>query len=136
MIGPVVDCSITVSWCFKDQADPLADRVLDDVSRIGAVVPAIWPLELANALLISERRKKISEAELTRLLVFIGSLPIVVDEEAPRRALGPILSIGRERIISSYDAAYVELAMRLGRPLATRDEGMKKAARALGVPLV
>ena len=135
MSALVVDCSVAVSWCFRDQADNYADRVLEEVDEKGAVVPAIWPLELANVLLVAERRKKVGQAEVTRLLVFIGGLPITIDEETPHRAFDAILSLGREQRVSSYDAPYLELAARLGLPLASRDEGMKKAARSLGIGL-
>ena len=127
---------MAVSWCFADQADAFTDRVLDETGGKGAAVPAIWPLELANALLVGERRKKINGSQLKRLLDFIGALPIVVDEEGPRRAFDEILGLGRAQVISAYDACYLELAMRLGLPLATRDGGLKKAARSVGVPLV
>lgn len=135
MSALVLDCSVAVSWCFQDQADDFADHVLDEIGTKGAAVPTLWPLELANVLLIGERRRKISGRELARLLDFIGSLPIEVDEEAPHRAFDEILSFGRTRVISAYDACYLELASRLELPLATRDEGLRKAARAVGVEL-
>jgi predicted nucleic acid-binding protein len=132
----VVDCSVTMAWYFRDQADAYCDGVLASLKIAEATVPSVWPLEVANVLLIGERRKVISQADTVDCLGTLGQLRISVDEETPSRALGPILSLAREQGLSSYDAAYLELAMRLGLPLATRDGALKKAARAVGVPLV
>lgn len=125
-----------MAWCFGDQADAYTYAVLDGLRTSEALVPSIWPLEVANALVVAERRKRLPEADTSKFLAFLDDLPVVVDQETTRRALGPILSLAREQNLSSYDAAYLELAMRQGLPLATRDEGLKKAARAVGVGLL
>ena len=101
-----------------------------------AMVPSIWPLELANAMVIGERRKKISGQDIVRCLQLIAELPITIDETTSERALGPVLALARNQNISAYDAAYLELALREGAPLATRDDDLKSAARQLGVPLL
>jgi predicted nucleic acid-binding protein len=134
--GFVVDCSVTMAWYFRDQADAYCDSVLAALKSGEATVPSIWPLEVANVLLIGERRKLITRTDTVTFLGTLAQLRIAVDEETPRRALGPILALGCEQGLSAYDAAYLELALRLGLPLASRDQALKKAARAAGVALV
>ncbi len=136
MTSCVVDCSVTMAWYFRDQADAFCDSVLIALKTGTAHVPSIWPLEIANVLLIGERRKLIARTDTDNFLGTLNQLRIAVDEETPQRALGPILALAREDGLSAYDAAYLELAMRLGLPLATRDAALKKAARAAGVSLM
>lgn len=132
----VIDCSVVMAWCFEDEADRYADSVLDMLSDAEAIVPSIWALEVANVLLAGERRKRLSEADSIRFIKLLRGLPIIIDQETSVYALSEALSIGREQGLSSYDASYLELAMREGAALATRDERLRKAARKCGVKLV
>lgn len=132
----VVDCSVVMAWCFEDEADRYADSVLDMLSDSEVVVPSIWPLEVANVLLVGERRKRLTKADSQRFVNLLGELPINIDHVTSGHALSETLSIGREHGLSSYDAAYLELTMREGVPLATRDDVLKRAARKCGVHLV
>lgn len=132
--GFVLDGSLALAWYFKDEADAYADAVAARLPFSRAVVPLIWPLEVANALLMGERRQRSTEAQAARWLGYLGSLPIDVDDETNRRAWGEVLSLARPRRLSAYDAAYLELAMRRGLPLATLDDKLKAAASAVGVP--
>ncbi len=125
-----------MAWYFRDQADAYCDSVLAALKFGEATVPAVWPLEVANILLIGERRKLITRTDTVTFLGTLAQLRIAVDEETPRRALGSILALAREQGLSAYDAAYLELALRLGLPLASRDNALKKAARAAGVSLM
>jgi predicted nucleic acid-binding protein len=131
----VLDASVALSWCFEDEAD--ADRWLDALDGDSALTPPVWPLEIGNALLAGERRGRLTAADTFRLVELFRSLPIVVQpDQAPSdRALGPVLDIARERGLTSYDASYLELAMREGVPLATLDQALGRAAAGLGVPL-
>jgi predicted nucleic acid-binding protein len=99
-----------------------------------AAVPAIWALEVANAVLMGERRQRSTEAQATKWLGYVRSLPIAVDDESNDHAWGEVLSLARAHHLSSYDAAYLELALRRGLPLAILDDKLKIAASALGVP--
>ena len=101
-----------------------------------AEVPALWHLELANALAIGERNKRIMPARSSEFIALIGGLPIVVDEQTPSFALGTVLDLARKEGLSAYDASYLELAMRRGVPLATKDNGLARAARRVGVSLL
>ncbi|HXZ41107.1 MAG TPA: type II toxin-antitoxin system VapC family toxin [Terriglobales bacterium] len=133
----VLDASVAVAWCFEDESAPLAESVLDLLSA-GAetLVPAIWPLEVANALLVAERRKRITTAQVTGLLQRISKLPITVESMPPAHAFEQVLSVARQRELSEYDASYVELALREGLPLATLDAKLRRAARSAGIALV
>jgi len=133
----VLDASVAVVWCFDDETTPFTEGVLDLFSAGGeGVTPAVWPLEVANALLVAERRKRISMAQVTALLSRIAQLHISVEPVGPDRAFGQILSVARQQQLTEYDAAYVELALREALPLATLDDKLRQAARLAGIRLV
>jgi predicted nucleic acid-binding protein len=131
----VLDNSVAMVWGFDDEADPYAEALLDLMPTAQAYVPTLWPLEVANVLLVGERRKRITPADTSKFLSLLGSFPIVVDDETTARAWSETLSLARAQNLSVYDAAYLELAMRRGLPLATLDEKLKAAASAVGVSL-
>jgi predicted nucleic acid-binding protein len=130
----VLDGSLALAWYFRDEADSYADAVAAGFSIGRAAVPLIWPLEIANAILNGERRQRSTEAQAAEWLVYLGSLPITVDDETNTRAWGDVLNLARVHHLSAYDAAYLELALRRGLPLATLDDKLKGAAVAAGVP--
>jgi predicted nucleic acid-binding protein len=125
-----------MAWCFEDEADAYADSVLDLLADSEAVVPCIWPLEVANVLLVAERRKRLTEAASLQFAGLLSELPITIDYESSDRALSGILFLGRQQGLSSYDAAYLELAMREGIALATRDNRLRKVSRKCGVKVI
>ncbi|WZO97852.1 type II toxin-antitoxin system VapC family toxin [Isosphaeraceae bacterium EP7] len=131
--GLVLDCSVTMAWCFEDEASLYADGVQDALKSVRAVVPAIWPLEVANALLVGERRKRLDEARSGRFLAMLSGLPIAIDDGTTGRAFTAITHLARSHQLSSYDAAYLELAIRRGLPMACFDGKLKAAALAAGV---
>jgi predicted nucleic acid-binding protein len=130
----VIDTSITMAWCFEDEAGAATEAVLDRLREDQAVVPPIWPLEVANVLLVAERRGRLSEAQASRFLELLVRLPIDVDD-SPTDTSG-IVATGRRHMLSSYDASYLLLAERLGASLATLDQALAKAARKAGVQLL
>ena len=132
----VVDNCVAMAWCFEDEASPYTESLLERLRVEQAVVPAIWPLEVANALLMGEGRRRLTEAQTARFMGLLTALPIMVDTEALSKALGPIMAIGRQHTLSAYDASYLELAMRQGLPLATQDAQLRDAAAMTGIPLV
>ncbi len=131
----VVDCSVTMAWCFADELDEYADTVLQAMSNNQATVPALWPLEVANTLLHGERRRRLTVAASQRFLGLLEALPIEIDRETAARATGSTLAVAREYGLTVYDAAYLELSMREGLSLATRDRKMRTAVKAAGVKL-
>jgi len=125
-----------MAWCFEDEADRYADHVLDLLVENEAIAPSLWPLEVANVLLSAERGRRLTEADTSKFVHILSQLPITVDQETVDRALSEILFLGRKYELSAYDAAYLELAMREGVELATRDKELRKAATKCGVKLV
>ena len=133
--GLIVDSSIAIAWCFTDENDDYSQAVLDALASEPAFVPDLWRLEVANTLLVGERRKRSTQAETATWVGFLAALPITVDEETKAHAFTDTMHLARSHNLSTYDAAYLELAMRRGVPLATLVEKLKTAARAVGVPL-
>jgi len=136
MVRFVVDNSVVMSWCFRDAGDGYAEGVLDLLATGAALVPAIWPLEVANVLAAAERRGRLTEADSGHFLRLLGDLPISLLAEPPERVTGEILALARRTGLSAYDASYLDLAMREGVPLATRDAALRKAAEVVGVAFV
>ena len=132
----VVDCSVTMAWAFEDQSTEQTDAVLERLIAEEAVVPDIWALEVANVLLAAERRKRLTRAKTTRFIELLGGLPIAFDDDGQMHVFASVLPLARDARLSSYDAAYLELAMRLDVPLATTDASLRRAAREAGVTLL
>ncbi len=132
----VLDPSTTMTWCFGDEMTDATDAILDQLHILGAIVPAIWSLEVANAFLVAERRLRITENDTARLTQLLQSLPITVDAEGESKVFSEVLTLARAYKLSTYDAAYLELAMRRGLPLATLDARLRTAADRVGVPLL
>jgi len=131
----VLDTSVAISWCFEDEANPYSEAALGFLRSAVAHVPVIWPLEVVNVLLVSERRKRLTRSKSLRFLEMLQSLPIKVDAGNPSRTFGQILVLAREQGLTSYDASYLDLAAQHGFALATLDARLRKAAKAAKVPL-
>lgn len=132
----VIDNSVVMSWCFQDETNKYADTVLECLEEGRAHVPAIWPLEVSNVLLVAERRKRLSQADSSHFISLLFELPIIVEQESPERMLSEILALAREYKLSSYDASYLDLAMRKGLPLATTDMNIIEAAKRSSVSIL
>jgi len=132
----VIDASVALAWCFRDELTEAITGLLDWLQSNTAAVPTLWPLEVANVLALAERRRRITAAESAQLIALLGTLDIVVDPEAPARALTGILDLAREERLTVYDSAYLELAMRLGVPLASKDRELCDAAERVGVTVL
>ncbi|MGY4707504.1 type II toxin-antitoxin system VapC family toxin [Candidatus Bipolaricaulota sp. J31] len=133
--GFVLDASVTLSWAFREELNAYTRTVLRSLKRVEALVPEIWPLEVGNALLVAERRNRVGFADITRFLSFLQELPIVVEQTGPELIFGEVLLLAREQGLSVYDAAYLDLALRRGLPLATQDQKLKEAAARCGVEI-
>jgi len=131
----VLDNSVALAWCFRDERTPLSIALLDRVTQEGAVVPQLWPLEALNVLLAAERRQRIDRDLRLRLTGFLTALPITIDAETADQTWGATARLAEAHRLTAYDAAYLELAQRLGLPLATQDADLIAAARATGVRL-
>ncbi len=132
----VVDSSVVMAWCFEDESSPYADQVLEMLDSDTAMTPAIWPLEIVNAVCTGERRQRLQPADSARFLDLLSSLPISIESVQLARIIGSVLDIARTYGLTSYDAAYLDLAMREGVALATQDARLRTAATSAGVPLL
>ena len=131
----VIDASVALCWCFPDERSTYADKILGELGEKQAIVPSLWAIELANSLLVGERRKRLTAADIANFLDILKDLPVDTDDESAPRALSDTWSLARRLGLSAYDGCYLELAMREGLPLATLDVQMKKAAKAAGVKI-
>ncbi len=129
----VLDASVSLAWAFKEETNPYTKAVLRTLENGEAVVPAIWPLEVGNGILMAERRGRLAHADAVLFLTLLQALPVVVEQETPERMLSEILALAREHGLSTYDASYLDLAMRRGLPLATQDERLRQTAARCGV---
>jgi predicted nucleic acid-binding protein len=129
----VLDASVALAWVFEDEGGDYALRVLDELRASEAVAASLWPLEVTNGLLTAERRGRLGMADARRFLHLLLSLPIVVDPVARRRAFEGVHSLARTHELTAYDAAYLELGVRYGIPVATLDDALGKAVRAEGL---
>jgi predicted nucleic acid-binding protein len=131
----VIDNSVVMSWCFKDEASQYADAVLDRLLDSTAFVPSIWPLEVVNVLLVAERNNRLSEADSVRFVTLLSQLPIIVAHDRTEKLMKEILALARANRLSSYAACYLDLSMRNGFPIATLDAQLAKAAKKTDVPI-
>jgi predicted nucleic acid-binding protein len=129
----VLDASVTLAWCFEDEATPHTDALLDRLAEDAAIAPSLWELEVVNVLLLAERRGRITESQTVRFVALLTQLPIHVDSAGVD--MEAVLATGRHHGLTAYDAAYLVLAEREGIPLATMDARLQAAAKAAGVPL-
>ena len=134
--GFVVDNSVVMSWCFKDETNRYADAVLDKLSESTAIAPSIWPLEVVNVLLVAERRKRLKQADSVRFITLLSQLPIVVEDKGSEKGMNDLLTLGRTNLLSSYDASYLDLAMRKDCPIATIDKKIMEAAKEVSVTIL
>jgi len=132
----VADASVAIAWVHPAQATPETDAMLDRLSAGDSlVVPALWPLEVANALTVLRRRRKLTPDEARTAIEIIRELPAVIDHEAAAVAFTRLVDLASEHELTVYDATYIELATRRQLPLASNDARMKQAAIRSGVDL-
>ncbi len=129
----VVDASVALSWFLDDESDGYATQTLRKISSSTPTVPVLWAFEIANALAMAERRSRITELETGRVLALVRALPLEMDEAPVLTTMEKVIELSRRHRISAYDAAYLELAVRLAAPLATLDRGLERAAKKAGV---
>lgn len=132
----VLDCSVTLAWLLPDEREAATDALIDELQRTTAVAPAIWPYEVANAMLIAQRRARIGEKDKIRVRRVLSALPIEVEAVSSEHILSAVSELGRRLEITSYDAAYVELATRRRLPLATLDSRLRKACKTSNVAVL
>jgi predicted nucleic acid-binding protein len=133
--GFVLDCSITMAWCFEDESTDYTDNTLENFHDLTAIVPTIWPLEVANVLLLAKKNKRITEIQAAGFIDALSALSIVIDQSTTSKVMNSIFRLANQTNLTIYDAAYLELAIRENMPLATLDKDLIKAAKKLDIPL-
>lgn len=127
----VVDCSVTLAWFLEDERSAFADAILRATETADHWVPAVWPLEFSNGLLMAERRKRISRQSRLEALDRVQLPGLRIDLLRPD--MHAVSAVAERRGLTTYDASYVELALRLGCDLVTLDRALAGAASAEGV---
>jgi predicted nucleic acid-binding protein len=130
----VLDSSVAISWCFKDEATERSISILERTIDLGCWVPSIWHLETSNVLLQAHRRGRGTLIDVENALGLLAGLPVETDVETEMRAYNEILFIARDEGLTTYDASYVELAMRMELPLASNDKAVLRVANKIGIP--
>ncbi|MCY0878240.1 MAG: type II toxin-antitoxin system VapC family toxin [Firmicutes bacterium] len=129
----MLDAAVALAWCFPDESNAYADAVLHRFRDETAVVPAIWPLEVANALVVGVRRSRLTSEQLAHASRLLQALPIDVDTSLLSRVFDGTVRLATSHGLSVYDVAYLELAQRLQCPLATADTRLATAAKVCGL---
>ena len=132
----VLDCSVAMAWLFPDEANESTDALREALAIEQAVVPALWLIEVGNALLTATRRGRLSKNEWQRIRDDFEALPIDIDTDSCARVLDTVLPLASDHELSVYDATYLELALRLSLPLATLDRQLSTAAGGAGVKVL
>ena len=123
----VLDASVALAWVLPGEGNPYGDELLERLIVEGAVVPPIWPLEIGNVLLVALRRRRIQQEEFDAIVEQLARLPIEIDIEATDHALAGVLLLAAQLGLTTYEAAYLDLAQRRNLPLATLDERLRVA---------
>ena len=133
----VVDASVGFAWVYQDQATPETIKLLQNIG-LGetAVVPSLWFLEMANVLLVAQRRHRLTAGQRKATLEKLTAMQFTVDEEAARNAFGKISELAEKHGLTIYVATYLELALRRKLALASRDEALRSAAKRSGIKLL
>lgn len=129
----VVDNSVVIAWLIGTQATDYSRAVWRRARRESLYAPAVWPFELVNALWMMHRRRLLNQAQVQGIIANARRLEISVDREPV--SMATLFDLAQRAAVSAYDAAYVDLALRRGWPLATKDDRLREAARAAGVAL-
>jgi predicted nucleic acid-binding protein len=132
----VLDASLVLAWALPDEATAYSDAVLSTVASSAALVPDLWPHEIANGLLMAQKRGRCTTAQRMAFVEELLRLPIEVDVSSARAILDGQATLAERYGLTAYDAAYLDLALRRGIALATQDNAMKAAAVKAGVVVV
>ena len=130
-----MDNSIVVAWLFEDEVNQYADLVMESLVQSVAIVPPVWTLEIRNTLLVAERRNRLSQEDALSYLELLGGLSIQIERDWQDSDLHHLWALAREHQLSSYDASYLDLAIRRGIPIATQDKALRNAAERCDVTM-
>ncbi len=134
----ILDASMALAWIFErsnPEEKKKADKLLLSLQEYEVVVPTLWHTEIANALLVGERRKILTEAQVIDYINRLSKLPIMTDSASPISRREPLMALARRHSLTAYDATYLDLALRLGATLATFDKALAKSVMEAGAEL-
>lgn len=132
----ILDCSITMAWCFEDEMTDYSESILDYLDHSLAIVPFLWPIEVANVLVLAERKKRISSAHSREFRKALDRLPIKIEISSSKNYLENLFNLAKESNLTAYDGAYLDLALEYKLPIATLDKDLRKAAVSHGIELL
>ena len=132
----VLDASMAISWCFKDEVTKRSISILERTIDLGCWVPQLWHLETSNVLLQAYRRGRATSTDLENALTLLSGLPIETDVGTEERVYSYIFFIARNEGLTTYDATYVDLALKMQCPLATNDKAIIRVASKLGITVL
>ena len=127
---------MTMAWLFSDEANSATDALRKSLLKDYAIAPVLWPIEVGNVLLVATRRGRITSDDWSSIRTDLAALPIEVEQASDDRVLESVVPIAHQYEISVYDAMYLEIALRLGLPLATLDRKLAAASSRAGVVVV
>lgn len=136
MAAFVLDCSVAMSWVFPDERTPDLLELRERFETESVVVPWLWHLEVANVLSLAQRRRRIAQPAIEDFFELAKRSPIETDTDSAERAFTHLLPLARQHGLTIYDAAYLDLALRRGIPLATLDDDLRRAAADAGIRLL
>jgi predicted nucleic acid-binding protein len=131
----IVDASTALAWCFPDEANAISDGILFALRGQTLMVPAIWSLEIANTVLVAERRGRLKLHQVNRFLELLAEMDITEQSQSVGDAIRNVLPLAHQHNLTAYDAAYLDLSARQGAPLATFDSRLQKACRSAGIEI-
>lgn len=132
----VADCSLIIAWLLGEPSAQAAERILSGQGNAALLAPAIWPFEVANALLVIERRGRITGDDATLAAERVRELCVRVNGSTDDTSIRELVWTGRLRALTVNDAAYLDLAFRSQCPLSTFDDQLAAAARQAGVAVI
>jgi predicted nucleic acid-binding protein len=127
---------VALAWCFPDERSAATEAILARLNDEPAVVPSLWFLEMTNILALAERKGRIVQSKAEAFMATIDGILIDVDYESSQRAFKHLYPLCHAHGLTSYDAAYLDLALRRHLPLATLDSALRNAATSIGIPLL
>lgn len=132
----VLDCSVTMAWCFEDESNAYAEKVLEHLEKEAAYVPPLWFLEVSNVILIGEKSKRLSRFQSNQFLAILSELNIKCEDPLNTHIFTSTIELARTYQLTSYDAIYLDLALKRKLPLATLDQSLRKASKKAGLSLL
>lgn len=126
----ILDCSVAVAWCFEDETSVYTESVLASLTKVNAIVPKLWYIEIANVLLMAQKRERINDNGIFHFLSLLEKLPIIDDKTD--RTIIDLVMLSQKYQLTSYDGCYLNLCLQYNLPLATMDKKLISALQSAG----